>query len=57
MKLQRTKKINYDPKGIMDASKKAIRDQSFKHQEVVGPSKRANSEVISLEQPLVFVME
>lgn len=32
MKLQRTERINYDPRGIMAARKKAIRYQSFKHQ-------------------------
>ena len=41
----------------MAARKKAIRAHSFKHQEVVGLLERANSESISLEQPLVCVME
>jgi hypothetical protein len=43
MKLQRTKKINYDPKGIMAERKKAIRAQAFIHQEVASFSERANS--------------
>ena len=34
MKFQGTKKMNYDPKGIMDARKKGVKIQSFKHQEI-----------------------
>ena len=41
----------------MVARKKSIRVQYFQHKEVVGWSERANLEVISLEQPLVYVME
>ena len=57
MKFQRTKKINYDPKGIMVARKKAANSHAFIHQEVVVLSDKANLEVISLEQPLVCVIE
>jgi hypothetical protein len=57
MKLQRTKRINYDPRGIMAARKKAIRAQSFKHQEITGLADRENAKIISLEQPSICVIE
>ena len=43
MKLQGIERINYDPRGIMAARKKAIEDQDFKHQEIAGLAKRANA--------------
>ena len=48
MKFQRTKKINYDPKGIMVVSKNAARSHAFIYQEVIGLLEKANSEVISI---------
>ena len=56
MELQRTEKMNYDPKGIMVARKKAVRIQAFKH-EIGGVAERENAEVFSLEQPSVCVVE
>ena len=41
----------------MVARKKAIKAQSFKHQEIASQLERANLEVISLEQPLICVIE
>ena len=50
MKFQRTRKINYDPEGIIAARKKTTRSHAFIHQEVAGLPEKANSEVISLEK-------
>ena len=41
----------------MDARKKAVKSQYFIHEDVASLLERSNSEVISLEQPLVCVME
>ena len=57
MKLQRTEKMNYDPRGIMDGRKKEVRIQAFKHQEITGMVERENAEVFSSEQPSVCVVE
>ena len=51
MKLQRTNKINYHPRGVMAARKKVVGIQAFKHQEIAGMAERANAKVFSLEQP------
>ena len=57
MKFHRTKKINYDPEGIMASRKKAVVPHAFIHQEVAILSERSNSEVISLEKPVVCLIE
>ena len=57
MKLQRTKRINYDPRGVMATRKKAVRIQAVKHQEIAGVAERENAEVISLEKPSVCLVE
>ena len=49
--------MNYDPRGIMDARKKAVRIQAFKHQEILGMEERENAQVFSVEQPSVCVVE
>ena len=49
MKLQRTKKMNYDPRGVIDARKKVVRIQAFKHQENAGMEERTNAKIISLK--------
>ena len=41
----------------MVVGKKVVKSHAFIHQEVIGLFKRSNSKVISLEQPLLCVIE